>query len=349
MQAAIHVLDEFTLRWLRFAHNRQILQLALRFMQTSRPASILSAQLQDTALRCLLEVVRCGSLSEAALRLNVTPSAVSRQIAALEELLGVPLFERRPRGMVASPAGEVLANHARRNALEADRVVSDIQALQGLRRGVVRVCSSSGFAIEFLPRVIAQFREQYPGMQFQLRVCGPQAATQALLRGEADLAITYSRAAERDIAVAYRGAASIYAFMRPDHALAHLPHVTLRQLQPHALALPDPENTVRQLFDIACSQKGLVFDPVLVCNQFEALMYFVLYGGGVSIAGGITVRDRVRRGELRAVPIRERGLNGRNVEVQTLADRTLPEGPRAFMQFLIQQLESLAGEKLQNA
>ncbi len=315
-------------------------------MQSTRPSTLLSAQLQDTALRYLLEVVRCGSVSEAATRLNVTPSAVSRQISALEELLGVPLFERRPRGMVPSPAGEVLAAHARRNALEADRVVSDIQALQGLRRGVVRLCSSSGFAIEFLPRVIAQFRAHYPGVQFQLRVCGPQAATQALLRGDADIALTYSRAAERDIAVAYRGAATtIYAFMRPDHALAHLPHVTLRQLQAHALALPDTENTVRQLFDIACSQKGLVFDPVLVCNQFEALIYFVLYGGGVSIAGGVTLRDRVQRGELHAAPIRERALHGRHIEVQTLAERTLPEGPRAFMQFLIAELELLSEEK----
>lgn len=308
---------------------------------TSRPTSLLSAQLQDTALRHVLEVVRCGSVSEAALRLNVTPSAVSRQISALEDLLGVTLFERRPRGMVPSPAGEVLAAHARHIAQEADRVVGDIQALQGLRRGMVRICSSSGFAIEFLPRVIAEFRRQHPGVHFQLRVCGPQAATQAVLRAEADMALTYSRAAERDIAVAYRGPASVYAFMRRDHPLAHFPHVTLRQLQPHPIALPDPENTVRQLFDIACSQKGLAFEPVLVSNQFETLMNFVQHGGGLSIAGDITVRDRVTRGELHAAPIRERGITARMVEVQSLAERTLPEGPRAFMQHLVDALRQL--------
>ena len=117
-----------------------------------------STRLQDTALRYFLEVVRSGSVSEAATRLNVSPSAVSRQVAALEDLLGVPLFDRRPRGMAPSAAGELLAAHARRGALEADRVVSDIQALQGLRTGLVRICSSAGFAIEFLPRVMAQFR-----------------------------------------------------------------------------------------------------------------------------------------------------------------------------------------------
>eukprot|EP01041_Mallomonas_annulata_P029616 gene29616-51640_t len=63
-----------------------------------------SSRLQDTALRYFLEVVRSGSVSEAATRLNVSPSAVSRQVAALEDLLGVPLFDRRPRGMAPSAA-----------------------------------------------------------------------------------------------------------------------------------------------------------------------------------------------------------------------------------------------------
>jgi DNA-binding transcriptional LysR family regulator len=85
--------------------------------------------LQETALRYFLEVVRTGSISEASTRLNVASSAISRQIAGLEEALGTPLFERRPRGMVASAAGEMLAAFAFRTALEADRLVQDIEKI----------------------------------------------------------------------------------------------------------------------------------------------------------------------------------------------------------------------------
>src|SRR2546427_356661 len=74
------------------------------FFANHEQAIMLSNRLQDTALRYFLEVVRSGSVSEAATRLNVSPSAVSRQVAGLEEMLGVPLFERRPRGMAPSPA-----------------------------------------------------------------------------------------------------------------------------------------------------------------------------------------------------------------------------------------------------
>jgi len=301
---------------------------------------MLSSRLQETALRYFLEVVRSGSVSEAATRLNVSPSAVSRQVAALEDLLGVPLFDRHPRGMAPSAAGELLAAHARRGALEADRVVSDIQALQGSHTGLIRVCSSAGFAIEFLPRAMAQFRVRYPGIQFHVRVASPAAVTSAVLNADADVGLTYSRTAERDITVQHRQASPVIAIMRPDHPLARFTSVTLAQMHAHPIALPERENTVRQLFDIGCSQRGLVFEPALVCNHFETLTHFVLHGGGLSISGEITVRDRVRRGELHAAQIRERGMSARMTEIQTLSGRTLPSSVRLFLEFLREQLQT---------
>jgi len=304
---------------------------------------MLSHRLQDTALRYFLEVVRSGSITEAATRLSVSPSAVSRQVAGLEEILNVPLFERRPRGMVPSPAGEMLAAHARRGALEADRVVSDIQALQGLRRGRVRVCSSGGFAIEFLPRAIALFSLQHPGMQFLLRAAAPAAVTQAVLDGDTDIGLTFSRSAEREIEVQHRQVSPVVAVMRPDHPLARFGQVTLAQMHPYPIALPEADNTARQLFDIACSHRRLAFEPAMVSSQFEALMNFVLHGGGLTIAGEITVRERVRRGELHAATLKERAISGRTIELQTLAGRTLPQGVRAFLAHLRALLPPTAG------
>jgi len=118
-----------------------------------------SQHLQDTALRYFLEVVRCGSISEASQRLNVASSAISRQISSLEDMLDTVLFERRPRGMVLSAGGEMLAAHAQKVALEADRVVADLLALKGLRSGRIRVAASEGFGIEFLPRLISAFQK----------------------------------------------------------------------------------------------------------------------------------------------------------------------------------------------
>lgn len=303
-----------------------------------------SHRLQETSLRYFLEVVRCGSLTEAATRLNVSASAISRQVAMLEELLGTPLFERRPRGMSPSPAGELLAAHARRGALEAERVMSDIQGLQGLQRGHVRIACSSGFANEFLPQAIAAFRALHPGIQFELKACDPAEVTEAVLLGDTDIGLTYSRAAMQGVRVVHRQRASVFALMRPDHALARQRSVTLAQMLPFPIGLSGPDATVRQLFDVACGNRGVVFEPALVTNRFEALASFVLHGGGLAIAGEITVRERVRRGELHAAEIRERGMRDRSVELQTLAGRTLPEVVRAFLDFLCQALPAPAAK-----
>ena len=72
--------------------------------------------MQHIALRYFLEVARTGSITEASAQLNVSGSAISRQISRLETELAVELFERRPRGMVLSPAGELLVKHIRRIA-----------------------------------------------------------------------------------------------------------------------------------------------------------------------------------------------------------------------------------------
>jgi len=89
--------------------------------------------LHGIALRYFVEVARTGSLAAASEQLHVAVSAISRQIGKLEEDVGAPLFERLPRGMVLTEAGELLAEHARRTLLEADAVLGDISA--GKTRG----------------------------------------------------------------------------------------------------------------------------------------------------------------------------------------------------------------------
>lgn len=71
-------------------------------------------------------------------------SAVSRQISKLEGQIGVPLLERRQRSVVASPAGERLAEHARRSQLDAEEILSEIQGMSGLRTGLVRIACVEG-------------------------------------------------------------------------------------------------------------------------------------------------------------------------------------------------------------
>lgn len=316
-------------------HNHRIFKLPLPNRQTiTADSSVYAHQLQDTALRYFLEVAQVGSLTEASLRLHVATSAISRQISGLEQTLGTPLFERQPRGMVLTAAGEILAVHARRSRMDAEHALEGIRALQGLRSGKVRLAITEGFASEFLPRLMQQFRLQHPQIQFQVSVLLPAEVPQQVRQANADMGLTFSRQPERDIRVEYRQPAPLLAVMRPDHPLAGLKTVSLRAMCAHSLALPMPSTTVRQMIDIACSRQQLPLEPVLSTNHWPTLVGFVCHGGGLTVAGEVTTRQMVTTGTLRAIPIRDHGMGLRDIELQTLAGRTLPHAAQRFLDYL---------------
>ena len=104
--------------------------------------------------RYFLAVIDAGSLAAAGERLHIAPSAVSRQIALLEESVGVALFERRPRGMQLTAAGEALAEHARRTWLEQENILAELRGEGYPGAKVIRLVSTEGLSRYFLPRVL---------------------------------------------------------------------------------------------------------------------------------------------------------------------------------------------------
>jgi len=291
--------------------------------------------LQETAVRYFLEVVRRGSITEAALTLNVASSAISRQIARLEDELDTPLFERVSRGMRPNAAGELLAAHALRAQLETERIGNDLLALKGLRQGEVKLASTEGFALDFLPTAIEHFRRQHGGIRFHLTVGNAGEVAQLIRAGAVDIGLTFTMAPDRDIKVEYAQSAPILAVMSPHHPLAARKQVVLSELIAYPLALPQKNITMRRLIDACCSRKNLLLEPALSSDSINALLGFVLAGDGIGFSAGLPVRKMVRNGVLAALPIRDRDMNSLQMEIQSLAGRTLPQAACAFLSTLI--------------
>src|SRR5690242_5543318 len=100
--------------------------------------------MQLSVLRYFLAVGRLGSIRQAADELHVAASAISRQIALLEDDYGTPLFERHAQGVRLTAAGEIFAQHARTTLREFERVRSDIDDVRGLKRGEVKLAVVEG-------------------------------------------------------------------------------------------------------------------------------------------------------------------------------------------------------------
>ena len=290
--------------------------------------------MDQTALRYFLEVAHCGSLSKASERLFVAVSALSRQIGKLEEQMGTPLFERRPRGMVLTDAGRLLESHARRSQLEEERVVEEIRDLSERGRVAIRIAASEGVAPDFLPRVCTQFVRTHPRALFQVDVSAPSVATQRVREGTYDLAVCFSIAPEKDVHVHYAQRAPIYALMRKGHPLATREAVSLADLVAWPIAMHNESGTMRQLFDIACSLEGLIFEPVFTSNVHMALQRFVQLTDAITLTGYLTVRSRLAPDGLAAIPITNPELHQRTLQIQTMAGRTLPQGMIEFIELV---------------
>ncbi|MDW6003905.1 LysR family transcriptional regulator [Vibrio mangrovi] len=292
------------------------------------------------ALRYFLEVARSGSIREASTHLNVATSAISRQISNLENLLGTSLFERRPRGMVLSASGELLAAYARKVLLETDRILGEIESLEGLQRGKVVLASTEGFAMEFLPLCIGQYQEKFKGIQFQIDVRSPGGVSESIRNGEADIGLTFSIQPSQEIKVVHTQPAPIMAIVPPGHPLSEKKKVSLTQITAYPLALPHADTTVRQLFDICTSQQQLRYEPALISSYMSALNQFTISGAGISLSGEISVRRLIQSGFVKAIPITDRGMGIRNTEVQVLTGRTLPKAVSSFLDYLITQIQT---------
>jgi DNA-binding transcriptional LysR family regulator len=259
--------------------------------------------MQFSALRYFLETARLGSIRRAAEALYVAPSAVSRQIALLEQTYGMPLFERHAAGVRLTVAGEVFARQARATVRDFERLQSEIDDLQKLRRGTVRIVSVEATVTSVVYRAMAEFARSYPGITYEVQVTGGIRAIAAVAAEECDIAISFEPPPHPDVEEVQSLRDPIVAIMHPTHPLASRAKVTLRELASHPVALLDDSHATRTLMDKALALEGLKLQSVLTINVVAMAAAFARSKQAISFAPSLVVNADVKAGLLKTVLI----------------------------------------------
>lgn len=277
--------------------------------------------------RYLDEVARCGSIRKAANLLNVASSAVNRQILALEQELGTPLFHRLPRKLVLTTAGEILIRHIRETLRNLDRVETQIEELKGMRRGEVSIAIMSGLASNLVPMVIGDFRRINPRVKVsvQLLSTGPAILT-AVAGGEADLGLGFDFPPTPTLRIVASFVFRLGAVMAARHELAERTSLRLSDCLDYPLIIADQTTAIRPHLDAAFAQISVKLDPALETNSIETMRHAAMLNQGISFLTPIDIETDRQNGKLVYVPIQGVGIRAQTL---TLVSRARGANPTA--------------------
>jgi DNA-binding transcriptional LysR family regulator len=294
-------------------------------------------------LRYVDEVARAGSIRKAADQLNVTASAVNRRILDLEEELGAELFERRPRGVRLTAAGEVFVNYLREQDSEVERMKSQIEDLKGMRRGTIRIACSQALALEFLPREIGEYRKRHPLVTFEVKVLDHEQAMNALAAYEVDLVLVFRPPFLADFLPLMTLEQRIVAVMSESHPLANRRTVRLRDCASYPVALAERQIGGRQLLEEVLARSRLKFQVAAESNSFEMLRGLVLHAGLISFQIRIGTMPEGNKLDLVARDIDDRDVPRANLVLGQLRSRNLPIPAAIFAERLARILDGMRG------
>ena len=295
-------------------------------------------------LRVFAAVARHLSFARAAEELNLSPPAVSMQIKELEVEIGLPLFDRTSRKVSLTTVGEYLLAYTRR-VLAAMRDAEDVVArFRGLKTGALDVGMVST-AKYFVPRMLAQFRDDHPGIEIRLQVCNNRDEVVSLMQqGAVELAIM-GRPPQGWPTRAEPFAMHPHVLVTSvDHAFARRELVPVSALADEGFIVREPGSGTRAALDEFMHAHHLSTRHVMQMSSNESIKQAVMAGMGVSLLSLHTIGLELDHGLIAAPEVEGLPVMRRWHVVNNLA-KTLSPAAEAFRYFILERGEAFLAQQ----
>lgn len=238
-----------------------------------------------TSLRLFVAVCETRNIARAGELAHIVPSAISKRLAQLEDTVGSRLLDRRRRGVIPTPAGEILLEHARAMLAAADRIARDMSEYGSGVRGQVRLLASVSSMAESLPDDIASFLQQPAHRDIRVTVeeCLSRDMVRALREGSAPLGVCWDAADLEGLETRpYRGD-HLAAVVPAGHPLAALETCTFEDtLAFDHVGLP-AQTAVHTMLGRSAAILGKPLNYRAVVSTFDASLRCVRAGLGLAV------------------------------------------------------------------
>lgn len=278
-------------------------------------------------------IVEHGSIRKAAEAINVAPSAINRHLLELEDMMGEKLFERLPRGVRLTAAGEILSLHVRSTLRDYKRALSEIEQLRTGERGAVTIACIESALLDLLPDALGAFEKRFPRVEFTVLGMPAQDAVKAVYDNTADLCLIFNPPPRLSMTQMASADFPLGIVAPPDHPLARKRTCLLSDLVGERIVMPDESITIFDQVDQVLVRSAVRLSPRIRSNSMAFLHSFVLQGDAVSIMTPVGITRHLRDRRLAFIPLQDRGLTPQRL-IAGVADPSMPVPVANFCQHL---------------
>ncbi len=281
------------------------------------------------SLKAFLAVAEEGSFSQAAKVLHLTQPAISKRISALEESLGLKLFDRIGRSVGLSPAGKTLLPKAKNIIQNVDDAKCIIKNLTNDIVGTLKIGASHHIGLYYLPKVLKHFHERYPEVILDLRFMGSEKIHAALQAGHLEIGIaTLPPVIDFPLRTLCQWNDELAICVCKDHPLTQVPHLDLSALSQYEAILPDNKTFTYSVIENIFHQKGLELKQGIATNYLETIKMIVGTGLGWSALPSTMIDSRITQLNIEGVHL------SRQLGIMVHKNRTLSNAAEIFMKTL---------------
>jgi len=288
-------------------------------------------------VRAFVEVVRQGGFTPAAEVVFLTQSAISKAVRTLEDELGVPLLNRLGQRCELTDAGRIAYRHALALLSERDSLIAELEELQGMRRGVLRIGLPPVGSGALFSTMFATYRQRYPLITIELHEHGAEQLHECLQDGVVDLAALLapldSEIEGQDVRVE-----PLTVVLPAGHRLAQHAELDFTRLADESFILFEEGFTLNRIILGACRRQGITPKIVARSAQIDFIVDLVDAGLGVAFLPRM-LAERYESRRVRRIPLAEPGTDW-HMMLAWRRNAHLPTAARAWLELAQEMVPS---------
>jgi len=281
-------------------------------------------------LEVFLSVAKHLNFTRAGEEVHLSQPSVSVRVRRLEEELGTKLFEQLGKRIALTEAGRLLVPYAQRVVAALDDARHAVEELQGLERGTLRIGASTTPGMYLVPKLVARFKRQHPGVEIRLEIKDTRRVEEEIVRNEFDFGFVGGHLAGAEIEVTPWMTDELVLVAPPGHPLARKRRVTLEDLRGRQFISREQGSATQAAVNNKLLASGLPLETVMEMNNPEAVKKAVQGGLGLAFLSRFAVETELKAKTLAAVRVKDFNLN-RELKIVYRKDKHFSRAARALI------------------